>query len=96
MARAPQRLADHASDAIDLRQAQLFLDDAWIDESFRVSRVWHQPLKYPEPVIRADRAWERNAICAYGTVLYWRGRFHAWYITWTRRPGGQASRARGR
>lgn len=68
----------------NLRNAQLFLDDSWIEDSGRVQRVWHQANKYPDPVIRADQPWERNCIVAYGSVLHHGGKYKAWYSNWTR------------
>lgn len=67
-----------------LKNSQLFLDDSWIDDSGFVQRVWHQANKYPDPVIRADKPWERNCIVAYGSVLHHGGKFKAWYSNWTR------------
>lgn len=69
---------------IDLSRAQLFLDDTWIEETFFVSRQWHQPRKHPDPVLTADHPWERGCPVAYGTVLRWRGKFRMWYCGWTR------------
>ena len=42
----------------DLTKAQLFIDDTWIEDSIFVQRVFHQPKKYPKPVLVADRAHE--------------------------------------
>ena len=71
--------------ATDLTQAQLFVDDAWIADSLRVGRVFHQARKYPEPVLRADRPWEEQGVVLYGTVLKREGRFQMWYLGWTRK-----------
>ena len=68
----------------DLRQAQLPLDDTWIDRTLRVQRVWHEARKYPEPILTADRPWERYCPVAFGTVLRRQGRFQMWYCAWTR------------
>lgn len=68
----------------DLFQAQLFLDDTWIADSRRLSRVWHQARKYPEPVLRSEHPWEYNCPVMYGTVLRRNGRFQMWYCGWTR------------
>jgi len=67
-----------------LAQSQLFLDDTWIADSVGVARVLHLPRKYPWPVLKADKKWERFGIVAYGTVLFWRGKFRIWYVTWCR------------
>jgi hypothetical protein len=70
----------------DLTQAQLFLDDSWIEEARFVSRQWHQPRKFPDPVLKPEHPWERWCPSIYGTVLRWRGKFRMWYISWNRLP----------
>lgn len=67
----------------DLSQAQFFLDNLLIADSHRVERVWHQPRKYPEPVLRAEHPWEYNCPVLYGTVLRRDGLFRMWYVAWT-------------
>lgn len=69
---------------IDLSQAQLFLDESCVEETFFVTRQWHQPRKFPDPVLVAEHPWERGCPVAYGTVLHWRGKFRMWYCGWTR------------
>jgi hypothetical protein len=68
----------------DLTQAQLFLDDTWIEEAVFISRQWHQPRKFPDPVLKAEHPWEHWCPAMYGTVLRWRGKFRMWYTCWTR------------
>lgn len=68
----------------NLREAQLFIDDTWVEDSIRVGRVFHSPKKYPWPVLEAEGEWERYCPVTYGTVLYWRDKFRIWYITWSR------------
>lgn len=52
-------------------QKQLFFDDAAIAQMEGVRRVVNQPQKHPaNPVMVADRPWENNRICLYGTVIY--------------------------
>lgn len=68
----------------NLQESQLFIDDRWIADSIRMQRCFHQPRRYPEPLIRADRPWEENACIAYGTILYRDGCFHLWYTNWSR------------
>lgn len=68
----------------DLFKAQLFLDDGWIADHWRLTRVWHQARKYPEPVLRSEYPWEHNCPVLYGTVLRRNGRFQMWYCGWTR------------
>lgn len=70
----------------DLTKAQLFLDDTWIEETSFVSRQWHQPKKFPDPVLKPEHPWERWCPVMYGTVLHWRGKFRMWYNCWTRDP----------
>ncbi len=62
----------------DLRESQLFLDDRWISDSIRVSRVFHQPRKYRQPVIVPDRPYEEGCL-GYGSVIFRNGQFHLWY-----------------
>ncbi|NUN92534.1 MAG: hypothetical protein HUU04_01995 [Verrucomicrobiae bacterium] len=68
----------------DPTRAQLFLDDTGIEDARFVSRQWHPPIKFPDPVLKAEHPWERWCPVAYGTVLHWRGKFRAWYCGWTR------------
>lgn len=68
----------------DLYQAQLFLDDTWIEEVNFAARQWHQPIKYPEAVLKSEHPWEQGAVVAYGSVLHWRGKFRIWYIGFAR------------
>jgi hypothetical protein len=70
----------------DLAQAQMFLDDAWIEKSAFVSRQWHSPRKFPDPVLKPEHPWEQWCPSLYGTVLHWQGRFRMWYIPWSRYP----------
>ena len=53
----------------DLTKSQLFLDDGWIDDQSMLTRLWHKPLLYPEPVMRPETPWEGTALALYGTVL---------------------------
>ncbi len=64
--------------------SRLFLDNRWIADSTRVTRVWHTPRKVREPILLPDPVSEENAIVGYGSILFHQGRFHLWYITWTR------------
>ncbi len=65
----------------DLFRSQLFLDDTWIAESWRLSRVWHKARKRPEPVLRPENPSEGTPVM-YGSVLFHDGRFRAWYVNW--------------
>lgn len=53
----------------DLTTSQLFLDDLWVEDVQRLTRLWHKPDIYPEPLVRADKPWEVPNIVMYGTVL---------------------------
>lgn len=68
----------------DLSNAQLFLDDEWVEQTYFVSRQWHQPRRFPDPVLVAEHPWERWAVTMYGTVHHWRSKFRMWYVVWTR------------
>ena len=46
----------------DLTKSQLFLDDLWIDEQHKLTRLWHAADIYPEPVLRAEKPWEGTSI----------------------------------
>ena len=37
----------------DLTKSQLFLDDLWIEEQHKLTRLWHPADIYPEPVLIA-------------------------------------------
>lgn len=57
----------------------LFIDDRWIAHSYAVHRLVEPPGKHAlNPLIVADRPWERGINC-YGTVLLDDGRFRMWY-----------------
>lgn len=71
---------------LDLTKSQLFLDDALIDDCSRVTRVWHQPEKLPEPVVKAEYPWEFTCPILYGSVLYREGKFRMWYLVFVRDP----------
>ena len=64
----------------DLTKAQLFLDDAWVEEAWSLSRRWHQPVRFPKPVLESDRLWDRWCPVVYGSVLRWRGKFRMWSL----------------
>ena len=63
-----------------LNNSQLFLDDTLIEDHIRVQRVWHQPHKYLEPVMKPAYPWEGWCPCLYGTVLRIDGTFRMWYV----------------
>ena len=53
----------------DLTKSQLFLDDTWIDDQSMLTRIWHKPRLFPEPVMRPEMPWEGTNLAFYGTVL---------------------------
>ena len=53
----------------DLTKSQLFLDDTWVDDQSMLTRLWHKPYIFPEPVMRPEMPWEGTALALYGTVL---------------------------
>ena len=60
---------------------QLFLDDDFLVESAtRIRKVMHQPVKHTNnPVMLADKSWERGSGINGGAVLYDEGRWKMWY-----------------
>jgi hypothetical protein len=64
----------------------LFLDDTWMADSAFLTRTWHAPRKYPEPVLRAEPAAGGACPILFGSVLFRGGRFHMWYLAWSRQP----------
>ena len=46
----------------DLTKSQLFLDDLWIDEQHKLTRLWHPADIYPDPVLVAEKPWEGTTI----------------------------------
>lgn len=46
----------------DLTKSQLFLDELWIDEQHKLTRLWHPVDIYPEPVLRAEKPWEGTSV----------------------------------
>ena len=38
----------------DLHTSQLFLDDTWIAEAYRLERTWESADIYPEPVVKPE------------------------------------------
>ena len=65
----------------DLTKSQLFLDDTWIDEQSMLSRIWHQPSLYPEPVLRPEMPWEGTNLAFYGTVFKIGDAWRMYYTT---------------
>jgi hypothetical protein len=74
----------------ELDRPLLFLNDTWIDSTLWLTRQWHAPRRYPQPVLVADQPWERNCPVLFGSVRLWQGRYRMWYVTWTRQPRPRA------
>lgn len=53
----------------DLSRSQLFLDDIWIEDAQRLTRVWHKALIYPEPVLWPEMPWEGHQVIMFGSVF---------------------------
>ena len=64
----------------DLFAAQLFLDDEWVAAHAKLQRVWHQPIKARQPVVRPEHPWESRRVTMFGTVLRREGRYQMWYM----------------
>ncbi|NOY80892.1 MAG: hypothetical protein GXP31_07780 [Kiritimatiellaeota bacterium] len=64
---------------------RLVLDDDHLEDSAFVTRTWHQPQRFDEPVLRPEHPWERWCPVLFGTVLRREDRWQMWYCAWTRR-----------
>ena len=53
----------------NLTKSQLFLDDKWIEDAQRLTRLWHKTDIHPEPLVRPDKPWEVPGLVFYGTVF---------------------------
>jgi len=71
------------SGADRLRRKELFLDDRFIDEKSGLIRRFHQPeVSAENPVIHADRPWERDAAFVDSGLVFYdedEDLFKAWY-----------------
>ena len=63
----------------DLTKSQLFLDETWIEQAQRLTRLWHKADIYPEPLVRPDMPWEAPGIVFYGTVFRHEGKWRMYY-----------------
>ena len=63
----------------DLTQSQLFIDDRWVEESYRSTRSWYNADIFPEPVLRPKKPWEGTNIWLYGGVIKIGDRFRMYY-----------------
>jgi hypothetical protein len=68
---------------IDVRQAQLFIDDAIVETSTLVERVFHQPIRHPaNPLLSPEEPWEGPTM-NYLSGVYrdqTSGLFRVWYV----------------
>ncbi|HYM13734.1 MAG TPA: hypothetical protein VEU62_23545 [Bryobacterales bacterium] len=84
---APARAAEqlHAFRAetsrLDLRLSQLFLDDTWIEETYRLERLWETADIFPEPVLRPETPWENRQVVMYGSVFHTGSEWRMYYMT---------------
>ncbi len=63
----------------DLTKSQLFLDDSWIEDQQRLTRLWHKADIFPEPVLRPENPWEGNSVSVNGTVFKVGDRWRMYY-----------------
>jgi len=70
----------------DLRQSQLFLDDTWIEETYRLERSWEGAEIFPEPVLRPETAIDGyQIVISGGSVLRLGPRdWRMYYMTYNR------------
>ncbi len=64
----------------DLAKSQLFLDDTWIEDQQRLTRLWHKADIFPEPVLRPEKPWEDTVVRLYGTVFKLDDRWRMYYV----------------
>lgn len=67
------------------RNRQLFFDNQIIERAQDITRVVHAPKAEPEPLIQADRPWEKITYFAVSTYQVLRDRdglWRCWYGTW--------------
>jgi hypothetical protein len=63
----------------DLHASQLFLDDTWIEETYRLERVWDSAEIYPEPVLKPEKPWESHELIMFGSVFRDRNEWRMYY-----------------
>jgi len=59
----------------------LAVDDRWVNQTACARKQVHPPMIRPEPVLVADKPWERRGVLLYGNVQYdeQTRRFRMWY-----------------
>ncbi len=69
----------------DLKETQLFLDDTWIEETYRLERVWEPAEIFPEPVLRPETAVDGYQIVISGGSVHRVGdEWRMYYMTYNR------------
>ena len=53
----------------DVHKSQLFLDDTWIEETYRLERAWESAEIYPDPVLKPEAPWEGHQLTMFGSVF---------------------------
>ena len=71
-------------DTKDLRQSQLFLDDTWIEETYRLERSWESAEIFPEPVLRPETRIDGYQIVISGSVFRLGNDWRMYYMTYNR------------
>ena len=66
----------------DLTKSQLFLDDTWIEDTQRLTRLWHKARMFPEPVLRPEKPWEGRQVIMFGTVFKLGETWRMYYATY--------------
>jgi hypothetical protein len=70
--------------AKDLRQSQLFLDDTWIEETYRLERAWETAEIFPEPVLRPETRIDGYQMVISGSVFRIGNDWRLYYMTYNR------------
>jgi hypothetical protein len=68
----------------DLHASQLFLDDTWIEETYRLERTWESAEIYPEPVLKPEAPWEGHQLTMFGSVFRHQNEWRMYYQTYNR------------
>lgn len=60
-------------------QKQLLFDGLFLEKSSGITLRMNTPFQDPDPVLVADKPWEKLGICAYNTVMLETDTFRMWY-----------------
>ena len=63
---------------------QLLFDRLFLEKSRGIALTVNRPYQEPEPVLTADRPWEKMGLGAYNTAMTDDGRFRMWYYATAR------------